>query len=385
MAERDFDVVLYGATGFTGRQTVDYFRTHAPKGLRWAIAGRSREKLEAMGAGVPVVVADAADQERLDAMVARTRVVLSTAGPFKLYGHGLVDACVRLGAHYVDIGGEATWIRPLIDKHHGSAEQSQLRIVPGCGVCSVPADLGVFHLNQRLGGRLAQAKAYFNLAGGMFNGGTVASDSLAHDLGDVAQSKDIFLLGPHTTRPILPFERDPSGIAFDREVGLWTAPCPMGVSDTRAVRMSASLLGQEIAFQEYMGFAGASGLLKAVAFKGLMAVFGALLAFGPSRRWLQKATPPGSGPSEAVMNAGFYECRIVGKTDDGRSGELTLRLEGDPANRITVRCVCEAALALACDEAQLPRRFGVLTPSTAFGDTLVQRLIAQGMVLRDGA
>lgn len=143
MAPREFDVVLYGATGFVGRQTVAYFGGNAPKGLRWAIAGRDGDKLEALGAGVPILAADARNQADVDALAAKTRLILPSAGPFKLYGDPLVDACVRLGTHYVDISGEPARIRGLIDRYHRDAKAAGVRIVNFCAMSSTPSDLGV--------------------------------------------------------------------------------------------------------------------------------------------------------------------------------------------------------------------------------------------------
>jgi short subunit dehydrogenase-like uncharacterized protein len=382
MNVKEFDVVLYGATGFTGRQSVDYFRHHAPAGLLWAIAGRNREKLEAIGAGVPVLVADSADQAQLDTLVARTRVVLTTAGPFKLYASGLVEACVRLGAHYVDIGGEPAWIKLVMERHHRQAEERKLKIVPGCGVCSAPVDLGVFLLEEKLENRLVEARSYIKIAGGSFNGGTIANESLSYASGDIKQARDTFLLGPRLSRPLKAIEHDPRFVRYDRQIHAWTAPCPMGVSDTRTVRRSIALRGHDFPFQEYLTFDGGSGLLQALGITAAVATMNAALAFGPTRNLLQKMMPPGSGPTDQAMDAGAFECRIVGRTAEGSQEEVSLRVAGDPGNRVTVKCVCESALTLAINEGDLSQRFGVLTPSVALGHALVTRLAAAGFEVK---
>ncbi|HSQ72845.1 MAG TPA: saccharopine dehydrogenase NADP-binding domain-containing protein, partial [Rubrivivax sp.] len=176
------DVVLYGATGFVGRQVAAYFALHAPR-LRWAVAGRSATRLQAVlsgcgAAGAGLIVADATDAAALDALAAQTRVVLSTAGPFALYGSELVAACVRHGTHYVDITGETPWVREMIDRHHDAAASRGTRIVPGCGFDSVPSDMGAClvaqALQRRHGERFVDVKACFSLRG-VLNGGTVAS------------------------------------------------------------------------------------------------------------------------------------------------------------------------------------------------------------------
>jgi short subunit dehydrogenase-like uncharacterized protein len=143
MEEREFDVVLYGATGFTGQQTFRHFSQHAPEGLRWAIAGRNRQKLAALRATVPVLVADSTNECQIANLVSRTRVLLNTAGPFALYGDAIVAACVNSATHYVDITGETAWVRSLIERHHETAAKQGTRIIPFCGFDSVPADLGV--------------------------------------------------------------------------------------------------------------------------------------------------------------------------------------------------------------------------------------------------
>jgi short subunit dehydrogenase-like uncharacterized protein len=376
MSTREFDVVLYGATGFVGRQTVAYFAHNAPKGLRWAIAGRDHAKLAALGAEVPILTADARSQPDVDAIVAKTRVVLTTAGPFELYGDPLVDACVRLGTHYVDISGEPARIRALIDHYHQSAKVAGVRIVNFCAISSAPSDLGVYLLDKALGGRLREAKGYFRLGGASFNGGTIASISHAHETGVSAREKDVFLLNPDLGRPAKPLEFDPKGVHYDREVKAWTTASPMGVSNTRAVRRSAALTGHDIVYQEYATY---PGYLDALGFDTMIGLFNAAMSVRPVRQFLQRKLPPGSGPSDADMDAGWFELKMLGKSDRGQSAMVTMKGQGDVGNRITVRCVCESALAIALNEAELPAAFGVLTPSVAFGDVLVQRLENAGI------
>src|SRR5664279_2563324 len=174
MPKREFDVVLYGATGFTGRQTVRYFGEFAPPDLKWAIAGRNLSKLEALKSGVPAIVADSFDQAAIDTMVKRTRVLLTTAGPFAVYGTGIVDACVRFRTHYCDITGETPWVRSLIDRYQEKAAAEGTKLIPFCGFDSVPSDLGAMLIADALGPQTATVTALFQMAGGL-NGGTLAS------------------------------------------------------------------------------------------------------------------------------------------------------------------------------------------------------------------
>jgi short subunit dehydrogenase-like uncharacterized protein len=376
MPAKDFDVVLYGATGFVGRQAAAYLAQKAPKDLRWAIAGRDRAALASLGVDAPILIADARDQTAVDAIVARTRVLATTAGPFRLYGDPFVDACVRLGAHYVDISGETARIRDLIDRHDPAARAAAVRIVNFCAVSSTPADLGVFLLDKQLGGRLAKATGFYRLGGGSFNGGTIASISLSHDSGDAVREKNPFLLNPDSKRATGSIERDPRGVRYNHEIKAWTTPAPMGISDTRAVRRTGVLAGRDVFYQEYAVY---PTYLGALGFNTILNLFDAAMGLRPVRNFLKTRMPPGSGPSEAEMDAGWFELQILGVSDAGRKAKVTLKGRGDVGNRITTLCLCESALAIALDEARLPHAFGVLTPSVAFGDVLAKRLRSAGI------
>jgi short subunit dehydrogenase-like uncharacterized protein len=377
--ERDFDVVLYGASGFTGRQTVQYFSQFAPRGLHWAVAGRNREKLEGLKANVPSLVADTTNQQQLEGLASRTRVLLTTAGPFALCGNGLVDACVKFGTHYADITGETAWVRSLIDRHHEKALLDGTRIIPCCGFDSVPADLGVSVLLDQLGPNTTEVKACFEIKGGRPNGGTVASGIHAFSSGSTQRMRDPFLLSPGKRRDLHPLEKDPSVAAFDKDLNVWVAPFPTASIDTRVVRRSCGLSGIDFAFQEYMTFSGVTAPLQALAMALGSALVSKAMAAPFFREMVTRSAQPGSGPNPEVMDAGWFRCRIWGKTSDGRTAEVTVAGKGDPANRITVKCLCESALCLSCDAAELPGRGGILTPSTGLGKGLVRRLRTRGI------
>ena len=251
-AKRPFDVILYGASGFVGRQTVAYFAKHAGQ-LNWALAGRSRAKLEAVraacGSGAAraaIVEADADDDVALGALAAQASVVLSTAGPFALYGSALVAACVAHGTHYVDITGETPWARGLIDHHHAQAAKKGARIIPFCGFDSVPSDLGAWLVAQALrlqhGEACVSVKACFSLKGGV-NGGTLASMFNAMNTGQTKLLADPFLLNPEGRRPqdASP-HADPVSAHRDADFNAWVGPFFMGPINTRVVRRSAALL-----------------------------------------------------------------------------------------------------------------------------------------------
>ncbi len=371
---REFDVVLYGATGFTGQQTVRYFAQHAPKDVNWAIAGRNLQKLEALQAGVPILIADSARTDECTALAARTRVLLTTAGPYALYGDKIVAACVDSGTHYVDITGEVAWVRSLIDKYHHRAQEQGVRIVPFCGFDSVPADLGVYLLAKVLGPELSEAKAYFQVRGGLLNGGTIASADTTYSTGAADQGKDLFVLCPGKTRARREMEEDPILAAFDREVLAWVAPFPMSIIDTRVVQRSCDLMGIDLAYQEYLILSGAFAPLFANGVALGTSLFYKAMQSTTVRGWLKRTFQPGSGPSDAVMDKGWFQTHVRGRTTDGRTAEVVLSGRGDPSNRITVKCVCESALAIACASEGLPERWGVLTPSSGIGEALVERL-----------
>ncbi len=372
---RDLDIILYGATGFTGRQTVKYFQQHAPANLKWAIAGRSRPRLEALNANVEILLADASDQKAIDAIVSRTRVLLTTAGPFALYGTSLVDACVRLQTHYVDITGETPWVRMLIDRYHEKAQAEGTRIIPCCGFDSVPSDLGAMLISQALGSQTREIKAFFKFKGGL-NGGTLASMMNMFDSGTNKTMDDPFLLSPSITRTPRDLEHDPTRETYDTDVKAWTAPFLMGKINTRVVRRSCEIRGDDFAYQEYTKFDGSlAGPLALLTTAG-----GSLVSHAmdhPTMRRLLRTVspPPGEGPSEHTMNTGWFRCEFVAN----QTVRAVVADQGDPANRVTVKCLCESALSLALD--QLPNRAGVLTPSTGIGDALVTRLRSRGMTL----
>jgi short subunit dehydrogenase-like uncharacterized protein len=398
-AKRPYDVVLYGASGFVGRQTVAYFAQHAG-GLRWAVAGRTAARLQAVrqacGASqAGVVVAEAADANALDALAAQTRVVLSTAGPFAGYGSELVAACVRHGTHYVDITGETPWVREMIGRHHDAAARHGTRIVPGCGFDSVPSDLGAWLVAQALqrqhGERCISVKACFSLRGGL-NGGTFASLVNMLETGRRKELADPFLLNPPGTAPAdASRHADPVAPHRDADFGAWVGPFFMGPVNTRVVRRSVALAGggpfaPGFHYQEYLRFGRGAGAALAAAGVGFGTLAGqGALAFAPLRRLATSLAPaPGEGPSERTMERGSFRCDLVGIGERGTHQRGCMADRGDPGNRATTKFVCEAALALALDTGCLPGGAafgGVLTPATAFGHVLAARLRAAGMTV----
>ncbi len=410
---RTYDVVLYGASGFVGRQTVAYFaklgKLLKPDGtpLRWAVAGRSADKLEAVkkacGAGAQdagVVVADAHDVPALQALARDTHVVLSTAGPFALYGSDLVAACVKHGTHYVDITGETPWVHDLIARHHKAAAASGTRIIPFCGFDSVPSDLGTWVVATTMQAQHGQpcqsVKASFTMRGGV-NGGTLAS-AMNFMGGPQAQlMENPFLLNPPgSTTPDPAGHTDVKLPIYDADFKAWLGPFVMAMINTRVVRRSAALLtpsrgkpklyGNDFSYQEYMRFGGGA-IAGAVATAFSAGMFSSQLAMklGAVRKVAEKLMPgPGTGPSEWAMNNGSFRCELVGKSADGQVVKVRIADKGDPGNRATTKMVCESALCLALQLDDLPggRSYGgLLTPATGLGQVLLDRLRAAGMTI----
>jgi len=388
LADRKYDVVLYGASGFTGKQTIEYCRQCAPSGLRWAIAGRNRSKLETVNSsGVNILIADAQDDDALNRLTAQTRVVATTAGPFSLYGTKLVDACVRNRTHYCDITGETPWIRRLIDRHHAQASTEKTRIVTSCGFDSIPSDYGSWlilrHIRDSLQSECMSVSAYFRVGGGI-NGGTVASLFYMIESGEIVMARDPFLLDPdpaaHTAE-----ERarnaDPDGVHYDAELRSWVAPFVMGMINTRVVRRTQALLGTRFDYQEYARFKKPS-TARMATIGGKF--FEAVTRLGAGRRIIKPLLPQaGEGPSEKAMNEGFFECELIGRAKSGERVRGILKGQGDAGNRITVKCLCESAFVLALSasaQSVVKRDFGgVLTPVVGLGEELIPRLAAAGI------
>ena len=403
MSKRAYDVVLYGASGLVGRQTVAYFAQHAGR-LRWALAGRNEAKLkqarDAAGAGAAkagLIVADAADEDALAALAAQTKVVLSTAGPFALYGSALVAACVARGTHYCDITGETPWVREMIDRHHEQAAEDSTRIVPCCGFDSVPSDIGALlvatEVRRQSGQPCMRIKACHSIRGGL-NGGTLASLLNIAEAGALGQLADTFLLNPEGTAPAdRSAHGDPMTPRHDSDFEAWLAPFVMAAINTRVVRRSVALAprrgspyASNMVYQEYLRTG--RGPVGAAVATGMAGGIGVGIVGMRSAAWraaLRKLLPaPGQGPSERAMDNGSFRCELIGESANGEQVRGRIAGRGDPGNRATTLFVCEAAMALAGDARKLPGgalRGGVLTPATALGMPYARRLAEAGITV----
>ncbi len=403
-SRRRYDVILYGATGFVGKQTAAYFAENAGE-LRWAIAGRDQSKLDALRATlglaaerVGVIVANAADAKALTQLASQAHVVLSSAGPFALYGSKLVAACVARRTHYVDITGETPWVRKMIDRHQRQAAKDGTRIIPCCGFDSIPSDLGAWMaaqaLMQQTGEPCVSVKACFSIRGGL-NGGTFASLMNVMESGEGELFRQPFLLNPARSVPSDESSHaDPIVPHHDADFRAWLGPFFMGPINTRVVRRSAALssvdakspYAHDFHYQEYLRFGrGITAAMTAAGMSAGMGIGQNAMRFGMARRFAKMFAPaPGKGPSERSMNGGGFRCELIGKNARGGQVHVTIADQGDPGNRATTKFVCEAAMALAANQKSLPGGTsfgGVLTPASGLGSVLVKRLSAAGMKL----
>jgi short subunit dehydrogenase-like uncharacterized protein len=407
MADRPFDVVLWGASGFTGGLVAEYLARHhgVSAALRWAIAGRSREKLEAVRARLvavdpsagelPILLGDSADRASLDAIVRQTRVVCSTVGPFAVHGRELVAACVEASTDYCDSTGEPQFVRAMIDAHHDRARATGARVVSCCGFDSVPSDLGTLmvqeHARTAHGSACVQVRHAVSLRGAAMSGGTAASmvelmEQASRDAGVRRLLADPYALDPDLAGGRGVDGHDPRGVHWDPDLGRWTGPFLMAAINSRVVRRTNAMLGyawgRDFRYRESMGFGrGPAAFGKAA---GVAAGLGAAviaMAVPPVRRVVARRLlpAPGEGPSKAVRDRCSFTSRFVGVLESGGRVRATVRGQGDPGYDETAKMLGEAALCLARDRATTHTGGGVLTPASCMGMTLVARLRRAGM------
>ncbi len=403
-ADRELDVILFGATGFAGRLVAEYLAGHAPAGVRIGLAGRSAPRLAEVRAGLgepaaawPLLVADSADQESLAALARTARVVATTVGPYRQHGLRLVEACASTGTDYADLSGDVLFIRESIDRYHKVAAGAGARIVHCCGFDSIPSDLGVLLLHQAAraddAGDLEDTTLVVKALRGGVSGGTLASGMGQWDEARASVQMrrvigDPYALSPdRAAEPNLGNERDLDWAQYDQGLGIWVAPFVMAGLNTRVVRRSNALqdwaYGRRFRYREITGCGtGPAAPVKAfslaVALRGLMVAVG----FGPSRALLGPVLPAqGQGPGEKTRREGFFRIQIHTRTSTGARYLARVGAQGDPGYAATSVMLGESALCLALDRERLPGGGGVLTPATAMGAVLAERLTAAGHTL----
>jgi short subunit dehydrogenase-like uncharacterized protein len=379
MADKPFDIVVHGATGFTGRLVIEYLlqRYPAGSGVRWAMGGRNADKLAAVRdevgapADTPLVVTDSADTASLQALMAQTRLVLTTVGPYQLYGNELVAACAASGVDYVDLCGEPAWMRRMIDAHTSAATASGARIVFSCGFDSIPFDLGVLMLQNEMKARFGttanRVRGRVRKMKGTFSGGTAAS--LKATMAAALQDPGVMdlLRNPFSLTPGFEGPRQPSGNKpmLEEDTGQWVAPFVMAAINTRNVHRSNFLLGHawgtDLVYDEMMvtgpGDRG-EAIAKAVAADKSLGAEG-----GPQ---------PGEGPSRAEREAGFYDVLFLGQDAAGHTVRIGVKGDRDPGYGSTSKMITEAAVCLLQDATGTAG--GIWTPGAAMGGALIDRL-----------
>ena len=391
---KDLDIVLYGATGFTGTLCAEYLAKNSEQ-IKWAVAGRNSSKLEklvkSIGVNVEVIIADSDDVDGLEAMTERSNVVLSTAGPFHRYGSNLVAACVKNSTHYVDITGENFWVKGLIEKHHEAASKKGIRIIPSCGFDSIPSDLGSFYAIKKAGVLISQVEAFHSYKGEA-SGGTLETMFSMPDVASIDDMTNPFLLNPSgtVTSKMKKNSKDKYNIISRYEIKGFGGPFIMAGANTRVVRRSAALselvqepYGANFVYHEY---AYHSFFWKAI--KGIlgMAIIGGIL-FSPLRKLMRPMfRQPGDGPSKDIRDAGWFNCKFILKTAEGKRLVSSIRGEGDPGYKVTSKLLAESAMCLVQNADDLPggkNYGGVLTSATGLGMPLVERLKKVGIVFND--
>lgn len=395
---RQFDVVVFGATGYVGALTAAYLAEHAPAGTRVALAGRSQAKLEsaraalpAAAAAWPLIVADSADPGSLAAMAAATTVLCTTVGPYQRYGLPVVEACAAAGTHYCDLTGEVLFVRESVDRFGKLAAENGAKIVHSCGYDSIPSDLAVLMLHERAAadgaGDLADVTLVATIKGG-FSGGTI--DSMRAQLEAIGADPALRKVAGHPyalspDRAAEPDTRQPADAAPPARRGAakgWTAPFVMASYNTRIVRRSNALLdwayGRGLRYEEVMGF-GSGPLAPALAVATTAGLAAGMAAFSQPRLrpLLDRALPkPGEGPTAEARDKGWFKHETTATTTSGQRYAARVSGPGDPGYAATAVMLGESALCLALDD--LPARAGSLTPAVAMGGVLVERLRAAG-------
>ena len=398
--KRPYAVVLYGATSFVGKITAHYLaeflsanKDASDTTVTWAIAGRDQEKLNELQSNlvskVDIIVANSDDAASLDAMTKQTQVIISTVGPYLKYGELLIKSCVDNGTDYVDLTGEAIFIKDMMDKYQEAAKQSGARIVNSCGFDSIPSDLGVYFTQKQAEAKFDSACEVIHMrvkaAKGGLSGGTIASmatifEEVSQDKSRRKQVANPYLLNDDKDVPNVR-QSNVSKPEYDSEHQRWLAPFVMASINTRIVHRSNQLLGyeygREFKYDEAMWMKdGIKGKLTSYALSAGLLGFATAMMITPSRELLSKHVLPksGSGPSKEEQENGFFDIRLFGQTTNQESIVTKVTGDKDPGYGSTSRMLSQAALCLAQDISKYEIGGGFWTPASAMGDKLLIRL-----------
>jgi len=381
--DREYQIILYGATGFTGKLCAEYLRDNYPE-INWAIAGRDNQKLndlkDSLNLNCDIYVASGHDKESIDNFVTKTRVVLSTAGPFARYSNLVVKSCVENKTHYTDITGENHWVKDLIDEHHEKASEEGTRIIPSCGYDSIPSDMGVFYSVQQMGKPVKKVTVYHSGQGGV-SGGTTET---MFTIGPLPKEKrDPFLLNPENSvsEKQKKLSKDGFEIKKIENTDSYSGIGLMSFANTRVVRRSSALYdagqksyGSDFIFRELGSYPSKRS--------ARLASFGLIFAFivisTPLRHIVRRFLPkPGEGPDKVTRENGWFRGLFKVEAEDGEVKYFQIYGDGDPGYKATAQMVCESAITLAtCDNLNSG---GVLTSAYGLGNALLERLSKSGI------
>jgi len=386
--KKEFDVIIWGASGFTGRLVAEYlFQNYNKDELNWAIAGRDIKKLnkirdQYLDQNIPVIIADSFDEVSLDKMTKRTKVICTTVGPYAKYGSQLVKSCVKSKTHYCDLAGEAQWIRKMIDIYHEAATENQIKIVNSCGFDSVPSDLGVYYIHKYLSKKNLSIKMRVTGAKGTYSGGTYAS--MQNIIKDAYKDREVrkSLTNPYGLNPEGQQDgldkRDLRSVKYDKKIKSWISPFLMAGINTRIVRRSNALsnfsYGKKFQYDEaVMTGKGLKGRLNGI----ILSIPLMFLAAKPGS-FINKifniiSPKPGQGPNKKERENGYFSFRFFVFDKEGEESIFKVTGDKDPGYGSTSKMLAESAVCLAKDK--LDNRYGLLTPSYAMGDNILNRLI----------
>ena len=381
--DREYQIILYGATGFTGRLCAEYLRDNYPE-IEWAIAGRNKKKLEdlksSLNLNCEIFIADGKDRASIDNFVSKTKVVLSTAGPFARYSNLIVKSCVENKTHYTDITGENHWVKDLIDEYHEKASEDGTRIIPSCGYDSIPSDMGVFYSVQKMAKPVKKITVFHSGQGGI-SGGTTET---MFTIGPLPKEKrDPFLLNPKNS--VSEEQRKLSGDGFEikqiENTDSYSGIGLMSFANTRVVRRSSALYdagqksyGTNFIFKEL----GSYPSKRSARLASLGLIFAFLVISTPLRHIVRRFLPkPGEGPDKETRENGWFKGLFKVEAEDGDTKYFQIYGEGDPGYKATAQMVCESAITLAISD-ELDSG-GVLTSAYGLGNPLLERLIKSGI------
>jgi short subunit dehydrogenase-like uncharacterized protein len=388
MDSTTFDIILIGATGFTGSRAVDYLAKNAPQSLNWGIAARNPDKLTKVAEKHGIsddrcFIVDTMNRDQVEDVAKRSDIIITTVGPFSLYGEEVIAACSKFGTHYLDITGEVGFIKKMKDKYNELAKESGALIIPFSGFDSVPAEIAAYSLSQHfIAAKTLDIEAHYSISGG-FNGGTIATMLNKFETGEYKEMRDPRLLLDDNHQQI----HTPTNeqfLGFDGRINRWSVPFIMSSINSKVVYKTAEWMAKHrtpyaksIAYSEHLNM---GPWYNPIPFLGISIVLISLQLFGP-RKWfrslIQKIAPePGEGPTEKQIENGFFNMITTARDHQGKTASIKISYPGDPGNKSTIFFLCESALLLA--SANIEKK-GFLTPVSAFEDQLISHLKTNGL------